>query len=144
MAKKSAKKARKAMRARKATPARKTTKARKKTTTRARTTKPRSKPPGARTRRPARASVGTAGSADAAGAFFAIILDSQPRVPDLRLTHQGPDLQTVRAFTQHDGSLGLVPADQFRTSRIEPKSLIFTPTGRTDPGAIFQLTPREN
>jgi hypothetical protein len=142
MAKKPAKKARKAVTARKATRAKKTPGARK-TTTRARKTKPRTKPPGARTRGPARATVEAAGSADAVGAFFAIILDSQPRVPDLRLTHQGPDLQTVRAFTQHDGSLGLVPADQFRTSRIEPKSLIFTPTGRRDPGAIFQLTPWE-
>lgn len=150
-----AKPARKAARGRKATTARKKTTAskktaarkttdRRKTTARARTTKPRSQPPRARTGGPAPTSMmEVAGGADAAGAFFAIILDSQPRVPDLRLTHQGPDLQTVRGFTHHDGSLSLVPADQFQTDPVEPKSLIFTRTGQQDPGAIVRLTPLE-
>ena len=129
---KSAKRARKAKRAPK--PANKTA--------RPRAAKPRKKP------RPANtitaASVEASGAAaDGVAGFFAIILDSHPKKPDLRLTKEGPDLATVRAFTEHDGTLRLVPEKEFRHDRIETKKLTFTPDGTTDVGAIFQLTPRE-
>lgn len=72
---------------------------------------------------------------------FIIMLDDYMDVfPDhWPISGAGDEVAVLRQQRQHDGNPETVPRTAFRTSFVESKALIHTPSGRVDRGGIYEV-----